>query len=42
MKTGWIVLIVILAIVLIGGCSTISGYNKLVNLETEVTNQVGS
>ncbi len=38
MKKGWIVLIVILVIVLIGGCSLKSGYNKLVNLETEVEN----
>lgn len=38
MKKGWIVLIVIVLIVFIGGCSIKSGYNKMVDLETNVEN----
>ncbi len=41
MKKGWIALIVIVLIVLIGGCSMKSGYNKLVNNEQDVENAWG-
>lgn len=36
MKKGWIVAIIIILIVLIGGCSVKNSYNKLVNLEQSV------
>src|SRR5690625_3160252 len=39
MKKGWIALIVIVLIVLIGGCSMKSSYNKLVNYEADVGNK---
>src|SRR5699024_1313953 len=39
MKKGWIALIVIVLIVLIGGCSMKSSYNKLVNYEADVENK---
>src|SRR5579875_3849926 len=36
LKTGWIVLIIILLIVLIGGCSLKNTYNKIVALDQDV------
>ncbi|SFV33397.1 LemA family protein [Thermoflavifilum thermophilum] len=36
LKTGWIVLIIILLIILIGGCSLKNTYNKIVALDQDV------
>jgi LemA protein len=41
MKKGWIVLIIIVLIVLIGGCSLKSSYNNIVSLNENVKSQWG-
>lgn len=41
MKKGWIVLIVILLIVLIGGCSLKNSYNSLVSLDQDAKSKWG-
>ncbi|MCL6525104.1 MAG: LemA family protein [Thermoflavifilum sp.] len=41
MKTGWIVLLVILLIILIGGCSLKNSYNRIVALDQDVRSKWG-
>jgi LemA protein len=41
MKTGWVVLIVIVLIVLIGGCSLKNGYNNVVTSSQDVQSKWG-
>lgn len=40
-KTGWIVLLVILLIILIGGCSLKNSYNRIVALDQDVRSKWG-